>query len=417
MKRQNAYFIYLMYSTVERLMRSMYWTAAVYFYVTVVGLNPFQLVIVGTTLMVVILLAEVPTGIVADTWSRRLSVIIGVALMGMGFALDGAVGRFAATLAAQFVWGIGATFTSGALEAWIADEWHGENMDHVFLRGTQFSNVGSLIGIGAAIVLANVALNLPMIVAGAIGVALAAFLAMFMPERHFRPHVESGLTRVRMAGKTLASGARLVRGSHTLLVIMAVTFFFGMASESFDRLWEVHFLNQVKLPALAGFTPVAWFGMIDAGGLLLSIGAAEFVRRQFDTRRHRTLVQVLMLITALLITGMAGFGLARSFGVGLAAYWGAYLMRQLYGPLYTSWLNRHAESGVRATVLSMAGQVDAVGQIAGGPLFGMIATSFTTGAAIVAAGLMLLPTMLLYRLTLRRERANEAEGAVVMVEG
>ena len=417
MKRQNAYFIYVLYSSVERLIRSMYWTAAVYFYVTVVGLNPFQLVIVGTTLMIVILLAEVPTGIVADTWSRRLSVIIGVALMGAGFALDGAVGRFAATLAAQLVWGIGVTFTSGALEAWITDELHGENIEHVFLRGAQFRNIGSLLGIGGAIMLANVALNLPMIVAGAIGLALAAFLALFMPERHFTPHVEEGQTRLRMASKTLASSAWLVRSSHTLLVIMAVTFFFGMASESFDRLWEVQFLNQVTLPTLAGFTPVAWFGMIDAGGLLLSVGAAEIVRRRFDTRRPRTLVRLLMLITALLIIGMAAFGLARSFGVGLAAYWGAYLMRQLYGPLYSAWLNRHTESGVRATVLSMAGQVDAVGQIAGGPLFGMIATSFSTGVAIVAAGLALLPTLLLYRLTLRRERANDAEGAVVMAEG
>lgn len=278
MKRHNAYSIYLLYSAVERLMRSMYWTAAVYFYVTVVGLDPFQLVIVGTTLMIVILLAEVPTGIVADTWSRRMAVIIGVELMGAGFALDGIVGRFAATLATQFVWGIGATFTSGALEAWIADELQGENIEQVFLRGTQASNVGALIGIGSAILLANIGLNVPMIVAGAIGVTLAVVLAMFMPEHHFTPHVEDGQIRLRMAGQTLASGARLVRGSHTLLVIMAVTFFFGMASESFDRLWEVHFLNQVKLPALTGFTPVAWFGMIDAGGLLLSIGAAEFVR-------------------------------------------------------------------------------------------------------------------------------------------
>lgn len=128
-------------------------------------------------------------------------------------------------------------------------------------------------------------------------------------------------------------------------------------------------------------------------------------------------MQLLMLITALLVVGMAGFGLARSFGVGLAAYWGAYLMRQLYGPLYTAWLNRHSESGVRATVLSLAGQVDAVGQIAGGPLFGMIATSFSTGVAIVAAGLALLPAMLLYRLTLRRERAQEAEVTIVAAEG
>lgn len=158
MKLLHPYRVYLIYSIVMSLLRSMYWTAAVYFYVTVVGLNPFQLVIVGTTLMIVILLCETPTGVVADVYSRRLSVIIGTALIGAGFLLDGAVGRFAATLAAQVVWGLGVTFTSGALDAWITDELKGTGVERVFVRGAQLGNLGALLGIGGAVVLANIGL-------------------------------------------------------------------------------------------------------------------------------------------------------------------------------------------------------------------------------------------------------------------
>src|SRR5262249_49551937 len=52
-------------------------------------------------------LCEVPTGVVADVFSRRLSVIIGVIVVGAGFALEGLVPRFGVILLAQVIWGAG----------------------------------------------------------------------------------------------------------------------------------------------------------------------------------------------------------------------------------------------------------------------------------------------------------------------
>ena len=69
--------------------------------------------LVGTLLEASVFLFEVPTGVVADVYSRRLSVIIGYALIGLGFALEGIVPRFEAVLLAQVLWGVGYTFTSG----------------------------------------------------------------------------------------------------------------------------------------------------------------------------------------------------------------------------------------------------------------------------------------------------------------
>jgi DHA3 family tetracycline resistance protein-like MFS transporter len=117
------------------------------------------------------------------------------------------------------------------------------------------------------------------------------------------------------------------------------------------------------------------------------------------------------------MVGMLGFGLARGFGLGLGAYWTVYLMRRLFDPLYMAWINQHSQSEVRATVISIAGQVDAVGQIAGGPLFGLIATVFSTGAAIAAAGCVLAPALLLYRLTLRHVAAVDQESGALAAAG
>ncbi len=400
-----AYPLYCAYCLIVRALRAVYWTAAVYFYISVVGLDPFRLVIVGTALEVVILLGEVPTGIVADVYSRRLSVILGVALMGAGFAFDGAVGAFWATLVAQLIWGLGATFTSGALGAWIADEFGGEDLERVYLRGAQWAGAGELLGIGVGVGLSYAGLALTMIFAGGALLAFAAFLAAVMPEHGFAPLARGPRGAWPHLGSTLRAGQAVVRGSGSLLACVALVVLLGMGSESFDRLWEVHLLG-IGLPVVSGMTPVAWFGVVNAGGVLLSIAAAEGMRRRVTLGAPRTLLRLLLAFTGLITLGMVAFGAARSFAAGVAAYWLTLLLRQLVAPLIDAWLARRTPSAVRATVLSFAGQADAAGQIAGGPLFGWIAGAHSTGLALAAAGLTLLPGI---PLLLRALRADARE--------
>ena len=60
---------------------------------------------------------EIPTGVVADSYSRRLSILIGVGLTGAALVLIGLTESFALLLVGQVVWGLGTTFTSGATTA------------------------------------------------------------------------------------------------------------------------------------------------------------------------------------------------------------------------------------------------------------------------------------------------------------
>ena len=107
------------------------------------GLTPLQLVLVGTVLETTAFLCEIPTGVVADVYSRRLSVIIGVVLYGLGWTLEGAIGAFWAFLLAQVLWGSGATFISGAHDAWIADEVGEAAVGRLYVRGAQMSQFGA----------------------------------------------------------------------------------------------------------------------------------------------------------------------------------------------------------------------------------------------------------------------------------
>src|SRR5438105_8153724 len=121
---------------------AMVFTVTAIYRLQTVHLNPFELVLVGTVLEVSAFLFEVPTGVVADTFSRRLSIIIGFILLGAGIGLEGVFPLFAAVLLGQVISGLGYTFLSGAQQAWIADEVGEEHLTHVFMRSSQGGQAG-----------------------------------------------------------------------------------------------------------------------------------------------------------------------------------------------------------------------------------------------------------------------------------
>ncbi len=117
MHTRHAYRVYLLTAFAEALFSGMYFTVSTIYRVEVAGLNPLQLVLVGTIMEASIFIFEIPTGVVADVFSRRLSIIIGWMVMGGGLVLEALVPRFGVILVAQALWGFGYTFTSGATEA------------------------------------------------------------------------------------------------------------------------------------------------------------------------------------------------------------------------------------------------------------------------------------------------------------
>ena len=151
-------------------------TTYVIYRVQVMGLDPLQLVLVGTISESVIFLFEIPTGIVADIYSRRLSTIIGFFLLGIGVLLEGIAPFFSIIVISQIVTGIGLTFTSGTYSAWITEEVGSDKVGQLFLRGGQLNSIGSLLGILPAIWISKVSLAYPFFIGGGILILLAFFM-------------------------------------------------------------------------------------------------------------------------------------------------------------------------------------------------------------------------------------------------
>ena len=110
-----AYPLFLLLGAGSALFVGMIDPIIAVYYVQVVGLGPLALVMLGTVVEVTKLLFEVPTGVVADLYGR-LSVIIGVLLVGACFVLQGLLPLLVTSCWPKVLRGIGATFSSGALE-------------------------------------------------------------------------------------------------------------------------------------------------------------------------------------------------------------------------------------------------------------------------------------------------------------
>src|SRR5579875_1412954 len=184
-KRPPAYSVYLLGSFIFGLGFSLMSTISAVYRVERAGLTPFQLVITGTVLEGAAFIFEIPTGIVADVYSRRLSCIIAFFLIGAGFICEGMLPVLWGVLLAQVIWGAGYTFYSGAWDAWIADETGATDTGRIYLRGMQTGIAGRLIGSLGSVAIASIALNLPYLAGGLAFIVLAVGMIVFMPEERF----------------------------------------------------------------------------------------------------------------------------------------------------------------------------------------------------------------------------------------
>lgn len=408
MRRLPAYPLSVGMSAVEGLAIATVITTSLVYQVETVGLNALQLVLVGTVLETTVFFFEIPTGVVADVFSRRLSVVIGLALTGAGFVLAGSVPFFTVLLVAQIVWGFGVTFVSGARTAWLADEVGAQRLPNALLRGSQASLVGGLVGASLSVALASIDRSLPLIVGGFMYLGLALFCALTMTEHGFRTVPAHERETFKTMAHTLFQALNVIRQRRLLILVVMVPFLFGASSEVPDRLSTPFLLQTITLPPLGPLDPVAWFGLSSYISMGLGFILLEVVRRTVDTTKDRVVARALLALQALYIGSLVAFGLAISFPVAMAMFWARGPLRRASGPLLTAWQNRFVPSRVRATVLSFGGQVDAVGQMIGGPLLGAVALGLSLRVGFLAAAAVLLPVVIVFALLGRPQRVSES---------
>ena len=156
-----------------------------------------------------------------------------------------------------------------------------------------------------------------------------------MPENNFKSSAPEDLNTFKKMGYTFKSGLKFIKNKPIIIILLSVTLFYGLSSEGYDRLSNMHFLQDTMLPKLGNLKPVI-------------------------------------------------------------AYLATSTFRTINEPIFSAWLNGHIDDKARSTVLSINGQINSLGQILGGPIIGIIATNISVSMGIACTSLLVTPVLVLY---------------------
>ncbi len=405
MRHFPAFPLFLVICGANAFAGSTAFTLLIVYQVQVVGLGPLQLVLTGTALEIVCFIAQVPTGVIADLYSRRLSVIIGFLLLGVGTVLWAALPSYTGGLLATVVWGIGAVCIDGALQAWAAAEIGESRIGSAFARSAQVGQLCAVAGMAAAAGLSLLGPAIPLWVGGAVYGLLGLVLLVTMPETAFRPVPNPGpdhpaatpdLHAVDDIGRhfsamrhQVVSGSRIIRRSPLLLGLVGAALFDGMSSEGFDRLGQAQLLDVGGIPA-----PTAiWLAGLSIVAMLVSVLLTEGIRRRLDAMSGRGMVLLTAALYAAAFVGLLAFAVGGGFAPLAAAYVVVSASRSSCRPVVNAALVAATAPATRATVFSFQSQAGALGQVAGGPPVGAIAQGYGLSAGLTCAACFLAPVV------------------------
>ncbi|MEQ8674022.1 MAG: MFS transporter [Aggregatilineales bacterium] len=392
-ERRRVLRVYYLFRVIAPFVFAMWLTVVSLYFTTRISSDPFQLAILVVVLESSTLFFEIPTGVLADVYSRKWSIVIGYVIWGVGFLIQGLVQTYSIVLISQAIWGLGFTFVSGAPEAWLVDELGDEDATPVFIRGAQIGQVASILGIICATLIGTIDVALPIVVGGVGTLILAGLLAIFMPENGFTPIVRESPSRWGMFA-TFFDSVREVRARPVLRSVILLGMIIGSSAGGFDALYAPHIVQNFQFPH---FEPVIWFGALSGGVMVLTIPSLEIARRFLRTHPDFPVSSILAGFAVGTVVGNLIFVWTGNFYVMLLAFWLSQTLRNATKPLFMAWINRHTSSGVRATVISMYWQSNAFGNIVGTPILGTIGSLSSLRSALTIAACALLPVVPIYR--------------------
>lgn len=410
---RNEQSTYLILTTLNTLAASFIWGVNTLFLLDA-GLSNVQAFAANAFFTFGQVLFEIPTGIVADTFGRRLSYLIGTITLFITTLLYLLLWTFKAPF---FSWaivsallGLGFTFFSGAVDAWLVDALNFTgfkgSVDEVFAKGQVASGAAMLIGSAAGGLAAQkFNLGMPYILRCTCLIFSFAAAWILMRDLGFKPIRPNSYT-----AEVKQIFLRSFRGGLKLPAIrwMMLTgpFLWGVMMYGFYAAQPllIELYGDTKAYGVAGLVAAVIAGSQIAGGLAVPLF------RRFFTRRSTILVYITIGCSICL----AAAGLTKNFIAVLVvlSLWG--LLGSAFEPIRRAYLNQLINSKERATVLSFDGLLSSAGGVVIQPILGRSADVWGYSFSFVVAGLLHLLTLPFVFLV---RRTNSSADQVTASEG
>jgi MFS family permease len=395
--------VYLLLLLLHTLAASFIWGINTLFLLDA-GLTNTEAFAANAFFTVGFVLFEVPTGVVADTRGRRISYLSGTITLAISTLLylwmwHSTAPFWAWALTSVFL-GLGFTFFSGAVEAWLVDALHAGgykgNLDPVFAKGEIVEGIAMLGGSVAGGVLAQATnLGVPYLLRAIILSITFAIAFLLMRDVGFVPSHSKQL--VQEVKNVLKGALQHGLGNPPVKwVMLAAPFTDGVTIYAFYAMqpYLLALYGNEQAYGISGLAAAIVGGAQIAGGLLV-----PHVSRLFRGRTSILLAGTVLSTGILLL-----IGLIPHFWTVMAlfVFWG--LMFSAVMPVRKAYLNGLIPSEARATVLSFDSLLGSSGGVGIQPLLGKAADIWTypvsyLGSSVIQA--LAVPFIMLAR----RERA------------
>jgi len=337
---------------VTNLAQSLIWGVNTLFLLDA-GLDIFGVMIANAGYTVGQVLFEVPTGVVADTVGRRVSYLLSVVIVFASTVLYLVFGMMEAGVApfvlASMLLGLGFTFYTGAVDAWMVDALdsvgYEGRVDAVFAKGGIAFGAAMIIGTTGGGLLGQLDLALPYVARAMLLVPAFLLGLLAMRELGFqgRPLKLSTFgaetSRIARAGITYGFRNPVVRPLMLTSFVVGTFFIFGFYS------WQKYFLDLLE-------RDLVWVnGVVAALVGLSGIAGNALVGRV--SRAGVSRAAILYVAITCLAAGVVLAGVFQDFWVAVPLYLVSTLAFGVWSPVKQGWLNDRIPSAQRATIISL----------------------------------------------------------------
>lgn len=394
---------YLVISGIFTLSASLIWGINTLFLLEA-GLTIFEVFIANAVFTAAMALFEIPTGVVADTRGRRASFLLSELILAVGTlayvgvaAIDGGLLLFCV---AGVILGLGFTFYSGAVEAWLVDalkaSGYHEELDRVFARAAMVSSIAMIIGTVGGGLLGQIDLSLPYVARAVLVMMAFAIGLRTMHDYGFTPRtmelrgIGVEMRKVARAGITYGWQAPAMR---ILVTESFVSWGFFMWAW---YAWQPYFLE------LYGENAVWLSGVIASLFALAGIAGNALVGRLAKPGRRRT--TLLLGAAAITTATMVGTGAIQVFWITVPLFLVGAVASGVLTPVRQTYLHHSIPTSERATLVSFNSLMGSLGSVGGQTGLGYLSQERSIPAGFVVGG---LATILSVPLFARLRSLNE----------
>lgn len=337
------------------------------------GLSMSQIFLLKSIYSIAMVVMELPSGYMADSWGCRKTLILGAILGTLGIIIYSISSSFHSFILAEIVLGVGFSFVSGADSALLYDSLKAEDRETEYIKYegsiTSVGNFAEALAGVAGGLLATISLRTPyffqIFVAG---IAIPAAFLLREPQ-----HIQD---RIRLNMSQILSIVKLTYLQKQMRSAIMISSFTGAATLTFA--WFVQpFFEKSGVP-------VAIFGVLWTA---LNLSAGVFSMFSYRIERHLGKKGTLLLIVVLLSLGFILSSLTVSLA-GIAILFGFYMVRGIATPVLKNYIHEHTDSKVRATILSVRNFEIRIIFAVVGPALGYLTDAFSLETALLISGII-----------------------------